>query len=171
MLVWVLAACLVAPSVAAGSLTFSRADGSPIDFAGRARAWCGRWSPEVGRRSVHVELLSGRRARWEMRGVLSDLHSHPRVRFPDDFVFDHPRGALLFVAAPGGIEASSAEEESSGSISFSHLGCRRGGVLEFTVQATLGSELFEGETVSVSGTYRGRIGAAPAAIPARPFPR
>jgi hypothetical protein len=165
-LIWTLALCLAAPAAAAGSLAFSHADGTPIEFSGQPRAWCGPWSPEVGQRSVHVELRQ-RHAVWEMRGVLADLHSHPRVHFPNDFVSDHPHGALLFVAAPGGIETSSAEEEGSGSISFAHLGCRRGSLLEFTVEATLGSELFEGETVSASGTYRGRIGAAPALIPAR----
>lgn len=91
-----------------------------------------------------------------MSAVRRDVQIGQAIEFPNDFVWNKPHGAQLF-AFDAPIEVSSAEEESSGSIVFSRLSCQLGGVVEFTVQAVLGSELFDGKFVQVSGTYRGYV--------------
>ena len=149
----------VGGSAAEAGLVFKRADGSAIRFAGTPRVWCGPWETDVARPSVHVAVGSVKH-RWHLSAVRRDLTIGRRIRFPNDFVWNRPRGALLFVA-DGANEASTAEEESSGSMEFSRLTCRRGGVVAFSIQGSLGSEYSDGESVRVSGTYRGRVSARP----------
>jgi hypothetical protein len=150
---------LVGVSTAEAGLVFMRPDGSTIRFTGTPRAWCGPWDDEVARSSIHVALRSARRG-WELSAVRRDLKLGGRIGFPNDFVSRRPRGALLFVA-DASIEASTAEEESSGSMVFSRLSCRLGGVVEFSIDARLGSELFNGKPVRVFGTYRGHVSTQP----------
>lgn len=146
---------MVGVTAAEAELVFKRPDGSTIRFKGKPRAWCGPWAEDVARPSVHV-MLRGARRGWELSAVRRDVQIGQPIEFPNDFVWNKPRGAQLF-AFDAPIEASSAEEESSGSMVFSHLSCRPGGVVEFSVEAVLGSELFDGKPVQVSGTYRGHV--------------
>lgn len=150
---------LVGVSTAEAGLIFERPNGSAMQFTGKPRAWCGPWDDRVDRRSIHVVLQNGRRG-WTMSAVRDDLAVGRPIEFPNEFVFSRPHGAQLFVSGAA-IEASSAEEESSGSMLFSRLSCRLGGIVELSVHAVLGSELFNGTRVHASGTYRGRIEAAP----------
>jgi ribosomal protein S18 acetylase RimI-like enzyme len=152
---------LLVASPAEAGLAFERPDGSAIRFEGRPRAWCGPWDDEVARPSIHVALRNGRRG-WELSAVRRDLEVGEPIEFPNAFVSSRPRGAQLFVAS-GRIEASTAEEESSGSMAFSRLSCRLAGLVEFSIDAVLGSELFGGKRVKVSGTYRGRMSKPPTA--------
>jgi hypothetical protein len=156
---------LVGVSAAEAGLVFKRPGGSAIPFTGTLRAWCGPWDDEVARPSVHVELRNARRG-WELSAVRHDLEVSRRINFPNEFVSKRPRGVLLFVAASA-IEASTAEEESSGSLVFSRVSCRLGGVVEFSIDALLGSELFNGKSVRVSGTYRGHVSKRPELWPVR----
>jgi hypothetical protein len=160
---------LVGAAAADAELVFEHPDGSPIQFNGTARAWCGRWSAEVARKSVHVELRS-RSGVWEMSAVRRDVKVGRPIEFPNEFVDTKPRRGFIFVGVLGKapIEASSAEEEGSGSMTFSHLDCSPGGLVEFGAEAVLGSEFFEGESVKVSGTYSGHVGKPPRTIVARP---
>jgi hypothetical protein len=150
---------LAGASAAEAGLVFKRPGGSEIQFTGAPRAWCGPWDDEVARPSVHVALRNAKRG-WELSAVRRDLVLGGRIEFPNAFVSTRPHGAQLF-AFDGAIEASGAEEESSGSIVFSRLSCRLGGVVEFSVDAVLGSELFNGKPVRVSGTYRGHVSRRP----------
>jgi hypothetical protein len=78
------------------------------------------------------------------------------VRFPHSFVFDKPTGALLF-AADGRNEASSAEEESSGRMTFTRARCGRTTLdVRFRVDAVLGSEFFDGAPVRIRGSFSAR---------------
>ena len=165
--VLVLACLLLGVSAAEAELLFKRADGPAIPFTGTPRAWCGPWGQDSSRPSVHVELANGRR-HWELRGVRRDIVPGRRISFPSYFVFDRPRRVQLFVAAPPGIEASTAEEEGSGSMVFTRLGCGLGETGEFRIHAVLGSELSDGERVRVGGTYSGQVSEPPSIIPARP---
>jgi hypothetical protein len=149
----------VGGSSAEARLVFKRADGSVVRFAGTPRAWCGPWESDVGRPSVHVALGTSKN-HWHLSAVRRDLAIGRRIKFPNDFVWNRPRGALLFVA-DGENEASTAEEESSGSMAFSRVTCRRRGLVAFSIQGILGSEFSDGESVRVSGTYSGRISARP----------
>ncbi len=149
----------VGGSAAEAGLVFKRADGSAIRFTGTPRVWCGPWETDVAHPSVHVAVGSVKH-RWHLSAVRRDLTIGRRIGFPNDFVWNRPRGALLFVA-DGANEASTAEEESSGSMEFSRLTCRRGGVVALSIQGRVGSEYSDGESVRVSGTYRGRVSARP----------
>jgi hypothetical protein len=152
---------LVSASPASAELTFRHPNGAPIHFPGTPQVWCGPWEEGVARPSVHVVVGSGR-THWEMSAVRRDVRIGRPIEFPNSFVFDKPRGAFLFVGvAHSGIEASSAEEEGSGSLVFSRLDCQLGGLVGFRVRAVLGSELFEGERVRVSGTFRGQVSEPP----------
>ena len=146
---------LIGATAAYAGLSFKRPNQSPIRFEGSPRVWCGPWDDQAARPSIHVALRSARRG-WELSAVRRDLEAGKPIAFPNSFVSTRPRGAQLFVFGPS-IEASSAEEESSGSIVFSRFGCELGDVVEFSVDAVLGSELFGGTRVSVAGTYRGRV--------------
>lgn len=159
------ALCLISASLAPGAsaaeapLVFERPDGSEIRFNGAPRVWCGPWDETVARRSVHVSLRNAKRG-WELSAVRRDIEVGRPIGFPNEFVYTRPRRAQLFVF-DGPIEASSAEEESSGSMVFSRLSCKLGGVVEFSIDAVLGSELFGGKPVRVSGTYRGHVSKQP----------
>lgn len=146
---------LAAAAPARAELTFQRADGSAIAFDAAPRVWCGRWDADVAVPSLRV--MAGRGARhWELHVVRRDLEIGRPLRFPNVFRWDRPRGAMLF-AADAPIEASTAEEEASGSLTFSRFGCRRGRTVAFRIDAVLGSELVDGGRVRVSGSFRGRV--------------
>jgi hypothetical protein len=150
---------LATAATAHAGLVFERPDGSQIRFTGTPRVWCGPWDDEVARPSIHIALRSSRHG-WELSAVRRNLKRGRPIEFPNNFVSTRPRGALLFVF-DAAIEASSAEEESSGSMVFSKLSCRLGATVEFQIDAVLGSEFFNGKRVRVFGTYRGHVSKQP----------
>jgi hypothetical protein len=151
----VLLAVLLAAPVAQAKLRFTREDGSVISFSAKPRVWCGAWEPDVKKRSVHV-AVRGRKRHWDLSAVRADVRPGTQVKFPTDFVFNKPKGAQLFVAdAPN--EASTNEEEASGSMTFTHVTCKHGGVVSFTIDAVLGSEFSDLGTISVTGSFRGHV--------------
>ena len=130
-----------------------------IAFSAKPRVWCGPWESGVNRRSVHVSVR-GRKRHWDLAAVRRDVKAGTTVKFPTDIIFNKPHGAELFVAdAPN--EASTNEEEASGSMTFTHVSCRHGRVVAFTIDAVLGSELSDLGTIHVSGSFRGHVGSAP----------
>lgn len=146
---------LAAAAPARAELTFQRPDGSAIAFHAAPRVWCGPWDADVAVPSLRITAGRGLH-HWELHVVRRDLKIGRPLRFPNIFTWNRPRGAMLFVAdAP--IEASTAEEEASGSLTFSRLSCRRGRTVAFRIDAVLGSELIDGDRVRVSGTFRGRV--------------
>ncbi|UGS38066.1 hypothetical protein [Capillimicrobium parvum] len=164
MAVALAAACalVASASTAEAALVFSREDGTAITFPGKTRVWCGPWEEDVAVPAIHV--FAGRlrhpQHHWQLSAVRRDVAPGTRLPFPLDFVFDHPRGAQIF-AADMPNEASTAEEEASGSMTFTRTSCRRGGVVAFSIDAVLGSEFIDGEEIHVTGTFRGRVGHAP----------
>jgi hypothetical protein len=160
-----LALVLVFVSAAQAALVFKRPDGSVMRFPGAPKVWCGAWSADSDRPSIHVQLLT-RRQEWELSAVQSEVEAGQRIIFPNDFIFSKPYGALLFAFQRRPvIEASSAEEEASGSLVFTQASCAIGGTVSFTVHAVLGSELFEGTKVRVNGTFTGTVGEEPPTHP------
>jgi len=142
-----------------GGLTFTRPDGTRLAFSERFRIRCGPWERDVSVRAIHVFAGSRRSGSfWFLSAVLADVTRPTTVKLPNSFVFNEPRGALLFAVDRGENELSSAEEEASGRIVVERAGCRPKPHVTFRVAATLGSEFFEGEPVSVRGrlTVRGR---------------
>ena len=119
------------------------------------RVWCGPWDDDVRTPSIHVRAGS-RGALWTLSAVLADVKRKPVVRFPHSFVFDKPTGAQLF-AADGRNEASTAEEESSGRITFTKARCGRTTLdVRFKVDAVMGSEFSDGTPVRIRGSFSAR---------------
>jgi hypothetical protein len=164
----ILAAALALPAPPAGAaiavddaLVFTRPDGSVLTYPTRVRVWCGRWGPDVRTRTIHVQM--GRRARsplWWLRAVVADVRRDRRVDLPHSFVWTDPTEAQMFVG-DGTNEISSATERSSGRIVFERIGCGPRLRIRFRVDATLGSEFFDGDTIAVTGTFSARAGPRP----------
>ena len=156
----VVSAAVVAASATAGAgayqvhdgLTFTRPDGTVVAFSRDVRVWCGPWESGVPVRSIHVQV-GGRKGGWRLSAVIADVRRHPVVRMPHSFVFDKPTGALLF-AFEGGNELSSQEEESRGTIRFKRARCGKRPRVTVTVGGRIGSEFFDGESLTVSGNIR-----------------
>jgi hypothetical protein len=157
--------------VSIATLTFRRADGSRIAFSGTPRAWCGAWNTDEPIRTLTVAVLKpGGRAfadpYWMLQAVVRDVRPGATIRFPLPTGVRRPRGAELFVAdSRKRIEASSDEEEARGRIVFSEVGCTLGAPIRFTVTGALGSEVFGGKPVRVTGSYQGVVGKRPAGWP------
>jgi hypothetical protein len=142
----------------ASGLEITRPSGDVIPFRGTPTVRCGPWEQGVRRRTIHVLLRNADRA-WELRVVLADVASGQRIRFPTSITDARPHGGFFFVAVRQPlVEASTNEEEASGSLFFSQASCRPGAAVSFTVHALLGSELFEGRKVRVDGTFTGAVG-------------
>lgn len=65
---------------------------------------------------------------WMLSAVRADRGAGATVTFPNDFISDKPAGALLLIN-DGDNELSTAEPESSGSITFQEVSCERGGTV------------------------------------------
>ena len=136
----------------ANTVSLERPDGSPIQVAQNLRVWCGRWERDVPRRTLHIRAGGRKAPVWQLSAVVADIKRHPVVRFPHFFVFDKPTGAQLFAAA-GDNEASTNEEEASGRITFSRIRCGPRLAVRFRVRAVLGSEFFEGDELTMRGSF------------------
>jgi hypothetical protein len=158
LLVLTLLALAVWPNVSAADLrvastvSLQRPDGSAIQVAQNLRVWCGPWERDVPRRTLHIRVGARKGPAWQLRAVVADIKRRPVVRFPHSFVFDQPTGAQLFAAA-GNNEASTAEEEANGRISFSRVRCGPRLAVRFRVRAVLGSEFFEGDELTMRGSF------------------
>jgi hypothetical protein len=98
-----------------------------------------------------VRVGAGLAPRWDLHAVVADVKRRPVVKLPNTFVFDHPKGALLF-ATDRHNELNSDTEESTGSIRFQRVGCGRRLRIAFRIDARIGSEL-SGEPLHVSGSF------------------
>ena len=146
------ATATAAPPKVEGALTFTRPDGTRLAFGEQIRIWCGRWEPDVPVRAIHVLAGNQRRGRfWLLSAVLADVKQPATVQLPNSFTSTKPEGALLFAVDRGENELSSAVEEAHGTIVFKRAGCRPKPHVTFNVDATLGSEFFDGDPVRVEG--------------------
>jgi len=148
----------VAPPVAAADLrvsstvSFTRPDGTAVQFPLNLRVWCGRWDSDAPTRALHVRVGAAGGPLWHLSAVVADVRRRPVVRFPHSFVFDDPSRAQLF-AAEGTNELSSSEEEASGRITFTRVRCGRRLAVRFRIRAVLGSEV-SGDPLTVRGSFR-----------------
>jgi hypothetical protein len=86
-----------------------------------------------------------------MSAVLDDVTRPTTVRLPNSFTSSRPEGALLFAVDRGENELSSDVEEARGKIVFERAGCRPKPYVTFSVDATLGSEFFDGDPLRAEG--------------------
>jgi hypothetical protein len=154
-----------------GGLVFSRADGSEIDIPGRAVVWCGPWNDMIPAQALQIAAIEGVEpapgqewfSYWRVWAIVADVRTGKPVTFPNEFVWNKPRRAEIFVGDfPTENEASSKQEGSSGHIVFRKATCELGGEVEFTIDAAIGSEFGDNEPILAAGTFRGVVGEPPA---------
>jgi hypothetical protein len=133
-------------------IVFTNPDGTHPAIPPQVRVWCGRWASDVPVQSIHVWVGDRPKSHWELHAVVADVRRHRVVRLPHAFLFDHPRGALLF-ATDRGNEVNSDTEESTGEIRFGRVRCGRHLRISFRASGSLGSELSDGDTVAVRGSF------------------
>ena len=161
-LILIAAACLPVDAASGAGLrvrdrlTWSHPDGTPLAFRPDVRVWCGRWERDVPVPSIHVRVGSrtptGGTTFWELHAVVADVRRRPVVRLPNSFVFDHPKGALLF-AVDGRNEVNTDTDPSTGSIRFQRVRCGKRLRIAFRVDGRAGSELSDGESLTVRGSF------------------
>ena len=137
----------------ASTVALTRADGSAVQLAQNLRVWCGRWERDVPRRTLHISAGARRGPFWRLDAVVADVRRRPVVHFPHSFVWNKPTGAQLF-AVDGHNEVSSSEEEASGQISFGKVRCGQRLAVRFRVRAVLGSEFFDGDALTMRGSFQ-----------------
>lgn len=91
----------------------------------------------------------GRAGHWSVEAPVRYLRRHRRLRLPE-----HLRAGAVLFAAAGGNEASSSEQGATGSLVFDRISCHRGPRVNLRVNAQLGSELFNGAPIRVTGSIR-----------------
>jgi len=145
------------------NLVFRDADGQPLDFGPNAETyiWCGPWASDVDEPSlqVFVGTIEPPMA-WRLFVAVDDIDPGTTVSFPNEFVFNQPRNAHLFVLNPPNQSATDTED-SFGAITFTRLDCGTSGAVEFTIDATIGSEFGDGPVMTVTGSFRGPVGDPP----------
>jgi len=151
----------------ATGLVIIRADGSTIQFPPDARVylWCGPWEEgSVDTLTIHVWYgtcgTGMPAAGWWLRAVHADIVLGDTLWFPNSFVWDQPHGADLFLWDPPN-ELSTSQPESAGYMIFHALPCGHGDVVEFSIDAVLGSEYHDLRPVTVRGRFRARTTGAP----------
>ena len=147
------------------SLVFTRANQSRISFPSGAQlfVWCGPWDEGDAPLTPSLQILFAApvvSASWHLQAVISDVTIGNPLTFPNLFVFNQPKGVDIFVLDPPN-ELSTSTDESSGSITFQKLNCGTGGEVQFSINATIGSEFGDGPPITVAGTFRAPIGQAP----------
>jgi hypothetical protein len=153
------------------ALIFRRADGSEIEMQGKPLVWCGPWNDEIPDRTIQVAAIgdvprkTGQKwfSYWQLWAIPGDVEEGSAVGFPGDYTFDDPRGVVLFVGdAETENESSTEGEESRGQIAFSQASCDVGDPVEFTIDAVIDSEFFDGKPITARGTFHGVVGDPPA---------
>jgi hypothetical protein len=153
------------PGTPPAGLTFMRADSSMIVFPANAQTyvWCGPWGDEaVQAQAIHVLYAGSAEGQpgWALKAVVADVLVGVPMAFPNTFVWDHPDSAFVFVYDPPN-EAASTTYSSRGWIEFLSLPCSTGGALEFSIDAVIGSEFWDGPPIRVRGTFRSEVTGAP----------
>ncbi|MBI4410713.1 MAG: hypothetical protein HY561_13465 [Gemmatimonadetes bacterium] len=144
------------------TIVFQRADGTRINMAANALAWCAAWETGVvPTPAAHVGGGAGVAGQpgWKLQAVVADVRLGEKLTFPNTFIFDQPKRADLFIVDPPN-ELSTQDGRSSGHIVFQQLSCPNG-VVEFSIDAVVGSEFGDGPSVSVKGTFRASLSQPP----------
>lgn len=141
-------------------LIFTREDGSRVNFpiSAQAYVWCGPWETgSVPEPSLHVWFgsaagLSG----WMLKAVVSDIEPGDTMRFPNDFIWNEPDSVHMFLLDPPN-ELATDMEDSGGFIVFHSLPCPDGMIVDFSIDAVLGSEIGGMPPVAVRGRFKSEI--------------
>jgi hypothetical protein len=132
------------------NLVFERTDGSRVDFAPDVSVKVMPWESDVPVETLHIRGRGPGMSYWSLRAVIKDVQSGERIDFPNNFIWNEPKGADLFVFdAPN--ELSSSEEESRGRIVFDRIDLDGSVEVQFSIDAVLGSEYHDGDSLKVYG--------------------
>ena len=153
------------PATADNTLVFTRANESKITFSSSSQlyVWCGPW--ELGSVATPSVLIffgttAEEDSHWRLWAVVADVALGVPLTFPNHYGWPDPRDVQIFVGDPPN-ELSTQTEESSGSITFQQLQCGSGNEVEFSIDATIGSEFGNGTSITVKGSFRAVIGQPP----------
>jgi hypothetical protein len=160
----------LAPATVENNLVFRRQNGSVIRFPPEARSWiwCGPWRKGTADvPSLHI-LTSDTTSPpyWSLDAVLADVTIGEPLLFPNSFIYTDPDSVLIFVWDPPN-ELSTQEHTSAGFIVFQALGCGASEQVQFSIDATIGSEFGDGTPITVQGDFRATISGPP--VPTRPL--
>ena len=140
------------------NLTFKRSDGTSIEFGSKTYVWCGPWAQyQVAVPTLHILVCcdyqnTENKTYWHLQAVISDVNMDEEMKFPNSFVWDQPKGVSLRIYDPPD-EFSTDKKESNGGIVFEKLKCGVLGEVQFTINAVIGSEFVDGDSLMVSGTF------------------
>lgn len=147
----------VNPLFVENNLVFERTDGSRVQFESSVEIWCGPWEKgEIPVETLHITARGSGWSYWNIRAVLEDVVPGEKIYFPNTFIWNQPQGADIFVCDEPN-ELSSSEEESRGWIMFERTGCGRLNSVQFSIDAVLGSEYHDGDSLKVYGSFKAGI--------------
>lgn len=154
----------------ASGLRVIREDGSKIELPEKVRAFCAmvvrnEGDPdEMPIRQREVWVLAGEfpperegqeaKTYWVFYGAAKQLERTPQALLPTD---QNLAGLFVFDSKTDN-ELASDQEESKGMIQVREWGCDEGDKVRLVVDATLGSEFFEGPAVKAKGEVDAVIG-------------
>ena len=105
----------------------------------------------------HVRVGSRTAPRWELNAVVADVKRRPVVRLPHSFVFDRPTGAQLVRHRRRQRAQLRHRGLRSGRIRFQRVSCGTRLRIAFRFNGRVGSELGDGEPLSVRGSFSAQL--------------
>lgn len=144
-------------------IIFVRKDLSVVQFSESAPIyiWYGDYNlGEASKPALHVWVgaRSPTQPYWLLRVVTSRIELNVPLSLPRVFVKDVPKGIQLFLCDPPN-ELATTREGSSGTITFHKH--PSSGLVDFSIDAVMGSEYFDLPTVTARGRFIGQITAPP----------
>lgn len=139
------------------NLVFERTDGSRIGFKPEVLIWCGAWEEgDVPVAAFHIRGWGDGGRYWSLRAVLDDIEPGERIDFPNFYIWDEPAGVDIFIFDEPN-ELSTAQPESHGWIMFEKIECGAVGAVQFSIDAVLGSEYHDGDSLKVHGSLSAKF--------------
>jgi hypothetical protein len=149
------------------NLVFTRSDGSPVGFLDQAQlyVWCGPWDGDVVPAPSLQVWFGGPGVsdpKWHLKAVVAGISAGTPVLFPHSVNWDDPDGVELFVLDPPNELSTTIDGAGlGGQITFQVFQCGAEGVVHFSINTVIGSELGDGPPVTVSGSFRAPVGQPP----------
>jgi len=139
------------------TLVFQRADATELVLLPFLFCYCDEWEDStIPEWSFHIMAginpagVTATDQIWRMKVVVKDVTADEAIVLPNNFIWDQPKYADLFIYDPAN-ELSSQSVRSSGSITIHRLNCGPGGGIDFSIDAVIGSEFGSGSSITVTG--------------------
>ena len=138
------------------SLTFERQAGTSISMGTDLAICCGIWEPGyIDKNALKILFYdsSMQEAGWRFFILVDEIAEDSSYMLPTSEAGQSAISMFVF-DVPTGNELNSDTDESSGSVTINSFSCGPPVTIDFTIDATIGSEYFQGPSVSVTGTFR-----------------